>query len=210
MNNPIYSNKKSYPIGIWFFIIFSSLSLIVAITSVVYTTKTNLDRDRISSIDNINDDILHLTTMLIQNPHLNHLVASPEDYPRVFKLVIQSLEKTSKQRLIELLLTEETMAISLVNLYERILTELDHALSKKYKNRIQYLRYHLTNFEQMLLFNPRLLFLFQNSLEHVSPKIREYYNRKVKASGIADREQDNTGPILYALKRIDPQFSCPN
>ena len=144
----------------------------VAVTSAVYTTRTSFDRDRISSIDNINDDILHLTTMFIQNPHLNHLVASPKDYPRVFRLVTQSLKKTSKQRLIELLLIEEAMAISLVNLYERILTELDHALSRKYTYRIQYLRYHLNNLEQMMLLNPRFLFLFQNSLKHVSPKVR--------------------------------------
>jgi len=209
MNNPIYSNKKSHTIGTWFFIVFSTLSLMVAVTSVVYTTKTNLDRDRISSIDNINDDILHLNTMLIQNPHLNHLVASPGDYPRVFELVTQSLDNTSKQRLIELLLTEETIAILIVNLYERILTELDHALSKKYTYRIQYLRYHLTNFEQELLLNPRVLFLFQNSLEHVSPKVREYYNRKINPPGTTAKEQDDTGPILHALKRIDPQFSIP-
>ena len=101
------------------------------------------------------------------------------------------------------------MTISLVNLYERILNELDHALSKKYTYRIQYLRYHLTNFEQELLLNPRVLFLFQNSLEHVSPKTKEFYNRKINPPGTTAKEQDGTGPILHALKRIDPQFSTP-
>ena len=193
----------------WFFIIFSTLSLIVAITSAIYTTKTNIDRDRISSIDNINDDILHLNTMLIQNPHLHHLVASPEDYPRVSELVFKSLDKTPKQRLIELLLTEETMAISVVNLYERILVELDHARTMKYEYRVKFLSYHLANFEQDLLLNPRILFLFKNSLEHVSPKVREYYDRKVNSPGVTAKEQDDTGPILHALKRLDPQFSSP-
>lgn len=210
MNNPIDHDKKSYPMSTWFFIIFSMLSLIVAVTSAVYTTKTNIDRDRISTINNINDDILHLTTMLVQNPHLNHLVASPEDYLRVSELVFKSLEKTSKQRLIELLLTEEAMAISLVNLYERILVELNYARSMRYKYRIQFLRYHLTNFEQGLLLNPRMLFLFRNSLEHVSQKAKEYYSNKVKNLGIAAQEQDDTGPILKALRRIEPKFSSSN
>ena len=47
---------------------------------------------------------------------------------------------------------------------------------------------------------------FQNSLEHVSPKVREYYNRKVNPPGIAAKEQDDTGPILHALKLIDPRL----
>jgi len=111
MKKPIYSDKKSHSISTWFFIVFSMLSLIVAITSVVYTTKTNVDRDRISSVDNINEDILHWNTILIQNPHLHHLVASPKDYARVSELVIKSLDNIPKQRLIEMLLTEETMAI---------------------------------------------------------------------------------------------------
>ena len=192
-----------------FFIVFSMLSLVVAITSVVYTTKTNMDRDRISSVDNINEDILHWNTILIQNPHLSHLVASPQDYPRVSELVIKSLDRTPKQRMIEMLLTEETMAISLVNLYERILTELDHARSMKDMYRIQYLRYHIINIEQDLLLNPRMFFLIQNSLEHVSPKVREYYDRRVDSLSVTAKAQDHNGPILLALKRIDPQFSYP-
>ena len=201
MNKPISSDKKSYPISTIFFIVFSTLSLIVAITSVVYTTKTNLDRDRISSIDSINDDILHLITMLIQNPYLQHLAASPEDYPRVFELVTKSLDKTSKPRLTELLLTEETMAILFVNLYERIINELDYAMSRKYRYRINYLRYHLNNFEHDLLLNPRLHYLFQNSLEHVSTKVRDYYSHKVDGFGLTAKDLDDTGPILKLLNR---------
>lgn len=209
MNSPIHSDKKWLQMGTWFLVVFSMLSLIVAIISVVYTTKTNIDRDRISSIDNINDDILHLNTMLIENPHLHHLVASPEDYHRVSDLVFKSLDKTPKQRLIELLLIEETMAVALINLYERILVELDYARTLGYKYRIKFLSYHLNNIEQELLLNPRILFLFQNSLEHVSPKVREYYDLKVNPPGVRAKEQDDTGPILRALKRLDPQFSSP-
>ena len=209
MNSPIYPNKKSYSIGTWFFIIFSMSSLLVAITSVVYTTKTNMDRDRISIIDSINEDILHLNTMLIQNPHLHHLVASREDYPRVSELVIKSLDKTTSQRMIELILTEETMAISLLNLYERVLLGLDHARSMKDTHRIEFLKDRQANFEQDLLLNPRMLFLFQKSLEHFSPRAREYYDHRVNSLGVTANEQDDTGPIMHALKRIDPQFSSP-
>jgi len=209
MNSSINPNKKSYSIGTWFFIIFSMSSLIVAITSVVYTTKANMDRDRISSIDNINDDILHLSTMLIQNPHLQHLVASPEDYPRVSELVIKSLDKTSKQRMIELLLIEEAMAISLLNFYERVLTELDYAHSLKDTYRIQFLKDRLTHIEQELFLNPRMLFLVQDSLEHVTPEVREYYDRKVNPPSVTTYEKDDVGPIMHALKRLDPQFSSP-
>jgi hypothetical protein len=126
------------------------------------------------------------------------------------ELVFKSLEKTSKQRLIELLLAEEAMAIFLVNLYERILVELDYARSMRYKYRIQFLKYHLTNFEQGLLLNPRMLFLFRNSLEHVSQKAKEYYSNKVKSLGIAGKEKDDTGPIMQALRRIEPKFSSSN
>lgn len=209
MNSPIYSNKKSTSIGTWFFIVFSMSSLIVAVTSVVYTTKTNMDRDRISSIDNINEAILNLNTILIQNPQLHHLVASSKDYSRVSELVIKSLDKTTKQRMIELLLIEETMAIVLLNLYERVLIDLYHARSMKDTYRIQFLKARLTDFEQDLLINPRMLFLVQKSLEHVTPKIREYYDHKVNQPGVTANEQDDTGPILHALKRIDPQFSSP-
>jgi hypothetical protein len=69
---------------------------------------------------------------------------------------------------------------------------------------------HLTNFEQELLLNPRMLFLFRNSLEHVSQKAKDYYDNKVKNLGIAAQEQDDTGPILQALRRIEPKFSSSN
>ena len=209
MNDPIRSDKKNHTVGTWFFILFSSLSLIVAVASVVYTTRTNLDRDRISIIDSIDEDISKLTTILIQNPHLCHLVASPKDYPRVFNLVLKSLEGTSKQRLIEMLLTEETMTISLANLYERILTEIDYATSRRYSTRVNYLRFQLKHFEQELFLNPRISFLFQNSLEHVSPKVRKYYDQNIRRLSVSDPEPDNAGPILHALKRIDPQFTSP-
>lgn len=193
----------------WFFVIFSMLSLIVAIISALYATRINMDRDRISSIDNINDDMLSLNTILIKNPQLHHLVASPEDYPRISELVFKSLENTSKERMIELLLIEETMAVSLINLYERILVESEYAQEMNSKYRIKYLGYHLTNFENDLLLNPRILYLFQNSLEHVSPKVREYYEHKVSPPGIAAKEKDDTGPILRGLKLLDPQFVYP-
>lgn len=168
-----------------------------------------MDRDRISSTDNINDDMLSLNTILIENPQLHHLVASPEDYPRISELVFKSLENTSKERMIELLLIEETMAVSLINLYERILVESEYAQEMDYKYRSKYLGYHLTNFENDLLLNPRILYLFQNSLEHVSPKVREYYEHKISPPGIAVKDRDNIGPILRALKLLDPQFVCP-
>lgn len=209
MDSTTYSDKRRISISTWFFVIFSMLSLIVAITSAIYTTKVNIDRDRISSIDNINDDILSLTTILIKNPQLHHLVASPEDYPRVSELVFRSLDNTSKQRIIELLLIEETMAIALINLYERIVVELEYAQEMNYKYRIKFLRNHLANFENDLLLNPRILFLFQNSLEHVSRKVREYYERKANQPGVAAKERDDTGPILRALKLLDPQFVYP-
>ena len=209
MDSIIYSDKKRIPMGTLFLIIFSMLSFIVAITSVVYTTKINIDRDRISTIDNINEDILSLNTILIRNPQLHHLVASPEDYPRVSELVFKSLDITTKERMIELLLIEETVAISLINLYERIVVELDHAQAMNYKYRIKFLKYHLAYFEKHLLLNPRIIFLFQNSLEHVSPKVREYYERKINPPGVATKEQDDSGPILNALKLLDPQFIYP-
>jgi hypothetical protein len=204
MPNNDETTRREFPWPEVVSVAIATISLLVAATSATFTYRLWDERESHVIVEDLFETYEDWSSTFIENPFLSHLAAPVGRYAEVAERIEAAVGGFPRNELIRLSLVERVMANAIFDAYEELLIDRRQADKGGDEFRIEIIDQVVGRFEDHLLINPRLLYLWQEmGQEQRSEDILSRY-REVVREQVGDAQMDAVGPIARVLETAGP------
>ena len=172
------------------------LALVFSVYSIVLTNQQYSDSEGTALINETYATYHALHARRMDTVEISHIVCSPEEYPRVVALVREAASDASAADRARMQLRENAMAQDLFAQFEQTIYLHHNAVALGEKERARFLQDTLDYFSNVLLRNPRLVWMWSpgggNLRSHYELFAQKYWDDTV---GRKNPKMDAKGPF---------------